>query len=234
MREIVFDTETTGLDPSAGDRIVEVGCVELINHLPTGREFRSLINPGRAVSEATVRVTGITDAQLKDAPRFEDICHDLLAFFGDAVLVAHNAEFDRGFLNAEIARMNPCPCPPFPKERFVDTLVLAREHRPGSPASLDAVCKRFNISLEGRELHGALKDARLLAMAYLELRGGRERRFDFLARSNLSYSLDPAPPPRPQRPQALPGRVSEAEAAAHAAFVATLGDNALWKAYGAG
>lgn len=230
MREIVFDTETTGLDPLNGDRIVEVGCVELVNYLPTGREYRSLVNPGRSVSEATVRVTGITDAHLRDAPRFAEVCDDLLAFFGDDVIVAHNAEFDRGFLNAELRMLGR---PEFPKDRFVDTVVLAREHRPGSPASLDAVCKRFNISLDGRDLHGALKDARLLSMAYLELRGGRERRFEFLSASQTGGAAVTRTP-RPQRPSPLGSRVTSEEETAHAAFIATLGDNPIWRRYTAG
>ena len=182
MREVVFDTETTGLDPRSGDRIVEVGCIELNNYLPTGREFQIYINPGRPVSEATVRITGITNDTLRDKKRFEhpDVVDQLMAFFGDDPIVAHNAEFDRGFLNYELELLGR---PPLPKERFIDTLVLAREHRPGSPASLDAVCKRFNISIQDRVLHGALLDAQLLAMAYLELRGGRERAFDFASSS---------------------------------------------------
>ena len=239
MREVVFDTETTGLnpehvDPSQADRIVELGCIELVNYLPTGREFQIYIYPGRSVSEATTRITGITNETLKGKPRFEapEIVDRLMEFFGDSPIVAHNAEFDRSFLNAELARIGR---PTLPKERFIDTLVLAREHRPGSPASLDAVCKRFDISIKDRVLHGALLDAQLLAMAYLELRGGRERRLDLAdgnaigGQGNVTYT------PRQPRPAPLPSRLSEADIAAHSAFVETLGDKdhaAIWKNFG--
>jgi DNA polymerase-3 subunit epsilon len=150
-----------------------------------------------------------------------------MEFFGEAPIVAHNAEFDRAFLNAELALLGRTI---LPKERFIDTLVLAREHRPGSPASLDAVCKRFNISIEGRELHGALKDARLLAMAYLELRGGRERAFDFAA-ATIGKFEQAAHTPRPSRPGPLVPRISAEERDAHAAFLAELGEDAIWKKY---
>ncbi|MEQ1780223.1 MAG: DNA polymerase III subunit epsilon [Hyphomonadaceae bacterium] len=231
MREVVFDTETTGLNPGQGDRIVEVGCIELVNLLPTGKEFQIYINPGRPVSEATVRITGITNETLRGKPPFEhpSVVDALLEFFGDSPIVAHNAEFDRGFLNYELELMGRAP---FPKERFTDTLVLAREHRPGSPASLDAVCKRFDISIKDRVLHGALLDAQLLAMAYLELRGGRERAFNFGGGPGGSASGQVIFTPRRQRPTPLASRLTEAEAAAHAAFVETLGDKdheAIWK-----
>jgi DNA polymerase-3 subunit epsilon len=228
MREIIFDTETTGLDPRQGERIVEVGCIELMNYLPTGREFQIYINPGRPVSEATVRITGITNDLLRGKPNFghPDVVDRLLEFFGDSAIVAHNAEFDRGFLNYELELLGR---PQFAKERFIDSLQLAKEHRPGAPASLDAVCKRFNISLEGRELHGALKDARLLAMAYLELRGGRERAFDFAGGPGGSGQTSMVA--RPQRPKPLAPRINEDERAAHAAFVAELGETAIWKKY---
>ena len=229
MREIVFDTETTGFDPKQGDRIVEVGCVELINYLPTGREFQIYINPGRPVSEATVRITGITNEILRTKPMFShpDVVDRLMEFFGEDPIVAHNAEFDRLFLNAELELLGRAI---LPRERFIDTLILAREHRPGSPASLDAVCKRFDISIEGRELHGALKDARLLSMAYLELRGGRERAFDFASASSIAAQTTHVP--RAPRPIPLAPRISKEEQAAHAAFIAELGEGALWKKYG--
>lgn len=214
------------MDPQAGDRIIEIGCVELENLLPTGRELQLYINPGRLVSEATVRITGITNDDLYDRPPFGDVVEKVMAFFGDAPIVAHNAEFDRGFLNAELARLGR---PELPKERFIDTLVIAKEQRPGSPASLDAVCKRFNIPLEGRELHGALKDAKLLAQAYLELRGGRFRAFDFTGEGTTGAARPR--PPLPARPQPAPQLISPEEAAAHVAFVATLGENAIWLKY---
>jgi DNA polymerase III subunit epsilon len=231
MREVVFDTETTGLDPRSGDRVVEVGCIELVNLLPTGREFQIYINPGRPVSEATVRITGITNETLRDKKRFEhpDVVDALMAFLGDDPIVAHNAEFDRGFLNYELELLGR---PPLPKERFIDTLVLAREHRPGSPASLDAVCKRFNISIQDRVLHGALLDAQLLARAYLELRGGRERAFDFANANGASAQAQATLTPRPQRPKPLGPLVTADEIAAHAAFVGGLGENAIWKKFG--
>jgi DNA polymerase III subunit epsilon len=234
MREIVFDTETTGLnpdhvDPEQCDRIVEVGCIELFNYLPTGRELQIYINPGRPVSEATVRITGITNETLRGKPRFEEIVDRLMAFFGDSPIVAHNAEFDRGFLNAELARLGR---PTLPKERFIDSLVLAREHRPGSPASLDAVCKRFDISIKDRVLHGALLDAQLLAMAYLELRGGRERKFDFASSAvGAGRAGQVIYAPRLPRPAPLPSRIRPEEQDAHAVFVAALGDNPVWKKY---
>jgi len=229
MREVVFDTETTGLDPRQGERIVELGCVELVNYLPTGKEFQIYINPGRAMGEGATRVTGITNDMLKGKPSFShpDVVDRLMEFFGDSIIVAHNAEFDRNFLNAELTRLGRATVP---KERFVDTVVLAREHRPGSPANLDAVCKRFNISLEGRELHGALKDARLLAMCYLELKGGRERAFDFAAK-NVAAAAQAANISRAPRPTPLAPRISAEEQAAHEAFVASLGEAAIWKKY---
>lgn len=230
MREVIFDTETTGLDPRQGDRIVEVGCVELVNLLPTGREFQIYINPGRPVSEATVRITGITNETLRDKKRFEhpDVVDALMTFLGDDPIVAHNAEFDRGFLNYELELLGRAQ---LPKERFIDTLILAREHRPGSPASLDAVCKRFNISIQDRVLHGALLDAQLLARAYLELRGGRERAFDFASSTSKAASIQARQTPRLQRPKPLASRISAEEEAAHAAFIGGLGENAIWKKY---
>jgi DNA polymerase-3 subunit epsilon len=226
MREVVFDTETTGLDPKTGDRIVELGCIELINYLPTGREFQVYVNPGRPVSEATVRITGITNETLRDKKRFDhpDVCDALMEFIGDAILVAHNAEFDRGFLNHELSLLGR---PPLPKERFIDTVELARKHRPGSPASLDAVCKRFNISIEDRKLHGALLDAKLLAMCYLELKGGRERKLEL---EEVVVALEAGQmyrSPRAARPRPLNPLISEAEMAAHAAFIGTIKD-AIW------
>ena len=230
MREVVFDTETTGLDPRQGDRIVEVGCIELVNYLPTGREFQIYINPGRPVSEATVRITGITNETLRGKPTFShpDVVDRLMEFFGDAPIIAHNAEFDRNFLNYELELLGRAH---LPRERFVDTLVLAREHRPGAPSSLDAVCKRFNISIEGRELHGALKDARLLAMAYLELKGGRERVFDFATAGAVLAGTQASHTPRAPRPRPLEPRVSAEEAAAHTIFVSELGEAAIWKKF---
>lgn len=201
-----------------------------MNLLPTGREFQIYINPGRPVSEATVRITGITNETLRDKKRFEhpDVVDALMAFLGDDPIVAHNAEFDRGFLNYELELLGR---PQLAKERFIDTLVLAREHRPGSPASLDAVCKRFNISIQDRVLHGALLDAQLLARAYLELRGGRERAFDFATSASKAALAQAAQAPRLQRPTPRLPLISAEEEAAHAAFIGGLGENAIWKKY---
>jgi DNA polymerase-3 subunit epsilon len=240
MREVIFDTETTGLEPNNGDRIVEVGCVELVDLKPTGREFQIYVNPGRPVSEATVRITGITNDILRDKLPFShpDVVDRLMEFLGDDPVVAHNAEFDRGFLNAELGRLGR---PELPRERFIDTAAMARKHRPGSPASLDAVCKRFERQVceafgvkslqEARPSHGALIDSRLLAVCYLELRGGRERSFDFAVATANRAGLVAA---KPQTPRAtpLPSRLSPDEAVAHAAFVAGLGQAAIWKKYG--
>jgi DNA polymerase III subunit epsilon len=228
MREIVFDTETTGFDAGAGDRIVELGCVELFNHLPTGRTFQRYVNPGRAMSAGASRITGITDQMLQGKPAFShaSVVDDLLDFFADDPIIAHNAEFDRGFLNSELERLRR---PVFPKSRFIDTMLLAKEHRPGAPASLDAVCKRFSVSIEGRALHGALLDAELTAKVYLELRGGRERTFQFnekaAAQSNSKKELIFTK----ARPRPLPSLIDPLEAEAHAAFVETLGPEAVWK-----
>ncbi|WP_084420769.1 DNA polymerase III subunit epsilon [Henriciella litoralis] len=228
LREIAFDTETTGLNWSGDDRIIEVGAVELVNYVPTGRTFHERINPRRPVSDKTVEITGITDEMLVDKPFFEDpkIVDALLAFIGDAPVVAHNAAFDRGFLNAELAR---CGKPEIPLEQWVDTLDIAKKRYPGAPASLDALCKRFNVGLEARTLHGALLDSQLLAEVYLELRGGRARAFDF------SNGEDGADGTRfrtaKQRPTPLPSAVTETEADQHRAFIATLGENAIWSRY---
>jgi DNA polymerase III subunit epsilon len=225
IREIAFDTETTGLNPADGERVIEIGAVELINHIPTGRTFRRLINPGRPVSEATIRITGITDADLKDKPPFEhpDVVDAFLSFLGDATLVAHNASFDRGFLNAELAR---CGRPPIPEDRWIDTVAMARKRFPGAPASLDALCKRFDISLESRTFHGALLDSQLLASVYLELLGGRARAFSFEAGSGLGEG--DTRPPAAQRPAPIAPSATPDELAAHAKLVEKLGAAAIW------
>ena len=227
VREIAFDTETTGLEWDKDDRIIELGAVELINHIPTGETFQTYINPGRAVSEATIRITGITDADLVGQPQFEDpsVVDAFLAFVGDSNLVAHNASFDRGFLNAELARLGR---PGIEEARWVDTLMIARRRFPGAPASLDALCKRFDISLESRSFHGALLDSHLLASGYLELLGGRARAFDFGDKAALqSREQAPAAPRARARKADLP----PAEAEAHAAFIESLGPEAVWKKF---
>lgn len=225
IREIAFDTETTGLDPQNGDRIIELGAVEMINHVPTGETFRVLVNPGRPVSEDTVRITGITDEMLDGQPSFEDasVVDALLEFLGDAMIVAHNAKFDRGFLNMELQR---CGRAPIDEPRWIDTAAMARKKFPGAPASLDALCRRFNISLESRTLHGALLDSQLLADVYLELLGGRARAFEFgqTAGDTASQIRQAAR----QRPAPLASRLSAEEAERHRAFVETLGEDPIW------
>ncbi|HPD83776.1 MAG: DNA polymerase III subunit epsilon [Alphaproteobacteria bacterium] len=173
MREIVFDTETTGMDPATGDKLVEIGCVELENHIPTGRTYHQYLNPERDVPAEAVAVHGLTLEKLKNEPTFGEIVGDFLEFIGtDSKLIAHNAEFDMKFINAELKTFG---FPAIEPKRVVDTLIIARKKFPGSPASLDALCRRFNIDNTGRTLHGALLDSELLAEVYLELLGGRQR-----------------------------------------------------------
>jgi DNA polymerase-3 subunit epsilon len=171
MREIVLDTETTGLDPASGHRVVEIGCVELINHVATGAVFQRYINPERPMPAEAEAVHGLSDAFLSRHPAFAEVAPTFLSFLQDSPLVIHNAAFDMGFLNAELARLGRDR---LPAERAIDTLQLARQKFPGAPANLDALCRRFEIDLSDRQLHGALKDATLLSKVYLELRGGRE------------------------------------------------------------
>jgi len=171
MREIAFDTETTGLDPKSGHKIVEIGCVELINHLPTGNVFHKYINPERDMPVEAFRVHGLSEEFLSDKPLFADIADEFLTFVGDAQLVIHNAAFDMGFINAELAAIGRDV---IPMDRAIDTVRMARRIFPGAQASLNALCMRFGIDLSARDLHGALLDAQLLAAVYLELRGGRQ------------------------------------------------------------
>lgn len=224
IREIAFDTETTGLNPDQGDRIIELGAVEMINHIPTGRTFRRLVNPGMPVSEATRRITGLTDDDLRDQPGFNDpaIVDAFLEFIGEATLVAHNASFDRSFLNMELARAGR---PIIPETRWVDTVAIARKRFPGAPASLDALCRRFEISLESRTFHGALLDSQLLAAVYLELLGGRARAFSFETARSADLA---ARPPARSRPGPLPSFVTEQERYAHEQFVRQLGAEPIW------
>ena len=230
MREICFDTETTGLEAHNGDRVIELGCVELENLIPTGREFHRFINPKRAVSADTIRITGITDDMLVGKPHFEDpdVYQAFLDFIGDAPLVAHNASFDRGFINAELARVGIAE---LPEDRFIDTLLIAKDKFPGANNSLDGLCKRYNISLEARDLHGAVLDSRLLAEVYLELQGGRAHAFDFGRQQEASVTTAGSRKKLRPRPNALKSRLTDQERAAHAAFVAKLGDDAIWKRY---
>ncbi|MDP4796676.1 MAG: DNA polymerase III subunit epsilon [Rhodospirillales bacterium] len=178
MREIVLDTETTGLDPASGNRIVEIGCVELINHVPSGKVYHQYINPERDMPAEAERVHGLSAEFLKNHPVFADIADAFVAFVGDAPLVIHNAAFDMGFINAELGLLGR---PPIDKSRAIDTVTMARRKFPGAQASLDALCRRFGIDLSERELHGALLDAQLLASVYLELLGGRQHGMNLAA-----------------------------------------------------
>lgn len=220
MREIALDTETTGLDPASGDRVVEIGCVELGNLIPTGRRFHRYVNPERAMPAGAEEVHGLTDAFLADKPVFAAVVDDLLDFLGDSRLVIHNSSFDLGFLNAELARLDR---PPLDEDRAVDTVRLARRKFPGAPASLDALCRRFGIVDDHRTKHGALIDAELLSEVYLELVGGRQPGFDLAARG----SGDAARRRRTTRPVRSHAPTPE-ELEAHEAFVAGLKDP-IWK-----
>jgi DNA polymerase-3 subunit epsilon len=224
MREIVLDTETTGLEPSEGHRIVEIGAVELVNHVPTGVVHHVYINPERPMSPEAEAVHGLGDAFLADKPVFSAVAGAFAAFVGEARLVIHNAAFDMKFLNAEFARLR---MPAWPMERAVDTVAMARRRFPGSPANLDALCRRFGVDNSGRDKHGALLDAELLAEVYLHLIGGRQPGFALgLATDEGPRATVYAPPPRPRPRRAL---LTQAEAEAHAAFVDALGENALWR-----
>ncbi|MBT3305142.1 MAG: DNA polymerase III subunit epsilon [Alphaproteobacteria bacterium] len=221
MREVVLDTETTGLSPKSGDRIVEIGCVELINHLPTGQNFHEYINPERDMPEQAEAVHGLSEEFLSDKPLFADVSAAFDEFIGDSPLIIHNAEFDMGFLNAERKRLG---FDPIPMVRAVDTVQMARRKFPGSQVNLDALCRRFSIDISDRALHGALKDARLLAEVYLELIGGRQQGLELAAETAtaaMAFEKNQRPP-RPHAPSAE-------EAAAHAQFLKKL-SKPIWKA----
>lgn len=228
MREIVLDTETTGFEPGEGHRIVEIGAVELFNHMPTGRTYHQYINPERAMPKEAFEVHGLGDDMLRDKPVFALIGQAFLDFIGDAQLVIHNASFDMKFLNHELDRAR---LPTLPLSRATDTLMIARQKFPGSPASLDALCRRFGVDNSMREKHGALLDSEILAEVYLELIGGRQPDFGLAtaaetkARDDTASGTDWRPRPRPEP---LPSRLTPEEAAAHEAFVAKLGATAIW------
>lgn len=217
-RAVLFDTETTGLEPHLGHRVIEVAALELMNDLPTGRHYHTLIHPERDIPEDATRIHGFTLAHLSGKPLFADIVDDLLAFFGDGKLIAHNAPFDFGFLNAEFARVGR---PILVAERMIDTLTLAKSRFPGMPNSLDALCRRFAIDLSARTTHNALLDCRLLADVYVELMGGRQRGLSLAteraAADIVTYTHSSDRVPRPMVP-------TEAELAAHAAFMQRLKD----------
>jgi DNA polymerase-3 subunit epsilon len=232
-REIVLDTETTGLDPASGHRIIEIACVELQNLLPTGRTFHRYIDPEREIDADAQRVHGISNAFLTGKPRFTDpaVADEFLAFIEGADLVAHNAAFDRGFIENELILAGlPCPA----ADRWIDTLALAQKRFPGMYNSLDALCKRYKISLAERDKHGALVDAHLLSGVYLELCGGRECALDLDRASDATGADIGARVAYGPRPRPLASRISAAEQAAHAAFVANeLGEKAVWNTLGA-
>lgn len=230
MREIVFDTETTGLDPKTGDRMVEIGCVEMIDRVETGRTFHAYFNPERDMPIDAERVHGLSNAFLATKPRFAELADELLAFLGDAPLVAHNAGFDFGFLNAELDRAARSPVA---LERMVDTVALARRKHPGAKLSLDALCSRYGIDRSHRIKHGALLDAELLAQVYVELTGGRQIGLGLglvetvgiagrglAASATMAASLRVRRPPRPHAP-------SSEELERHRSFIAGI-DNAVW------
>ncbi len=227
MREIVLDTETTGFEPAEGHRIVEIGAVELFNHMPTGRTYHQYINPERPMPREAFEVHGLGDDFLRDKPLFTAIGRAFLDFLGDARLVIHNASFDMKFLNAELGWAG---LPALPFDRALDTLLIARQRFPGAPASLDALCRRFGVDNSAREKHGALLDSEILAEVYLELIGGRQPDLVLggTARAPTHGAAAPADWRPPLRPVPLASRLTEDEAAAHAAFIAEMGDAALW------
>ena len=232
LREVVLDTETTGLDPLRGDRLIEIGCVEILNRIPSGPVFHAYINPERDVPAGAEAVHGLSTAFLSDKPLFSKVAADFLAFIGEDTLVIHNASFDVGFLNAELARLK---LPGLAMSRVVDTLAIARCKHPAGPNSLNALCKRYGIDNSKRIKHGALMDSLLLAEVYIELLGERQAMLGLAGKSastaqngrTAGTSRGTARP----RPQPLPSRLTAAELDAHAAFIAGLGAKAVWRRY---
>jgi len=224
LREIVLDTETTGLDAKGADRVIEIACVELVNQFPTKVHYHCHIDPERDVPVEAFNVHGLSTEFLRGKPKFVDVAEKFLDFIGDATLVIHNANFDIGFLNAELARLN---LPPLSMDRVVDTLMLARRKHPGGPNSLDALCKRYNIDVSARVKHGALIDCELLASVYLELTGGHQTKLDLSTRKEGSVGRGAKRKPLPKRLKPLPSRITSHEIEAHKKFLATLKD-AAW------
>ena len=233
IREIAFDTETTGLDPRTGDRLVEIGGVELINHVPTGRNYHVYLNPERDMPIEAFNVHGLSAEFLSDKQKFHDIAGEFLDFVGDAVLVIHNAAFDMGFINMELDRVG---LGPVPGEQVLDTLAIARRKHPGSPASLDALCSRYGIDNSRRTKHGALLDAEILAEVYIELIGGKQAGLAFANETGADVadftgaSARRSGPAR-QRGHDLPSRISAEEREAHEAFVAKMDAGGVWARY---
>ena len=226
MREIVLDTETTGLEPAKGDRIVEIGCVELLNRIPTGQGFHRYINPQRDVPKAAFDVHGLSTEFLSDKPLFADVADEFIEFIGDASLVIHNAGFDHAFINAELARIER---PLLARDRLIDTLMIARRKHPAGPNRLDDLCARYGIDNSRRTKHGALLDAEILAEVYVELIGARQAQLvlaESMGRRDGSRRGKAA-----KRPTPLESRISDIDRAAHREFVATLGEKPLWTGY---
>ena len=228
MREIVLDTETTGLSSEGGDRLIEIGCVELLNRIPTGREFHRYVNPERDVPAEAVAVHGLSADFLKDKPLFADVAQDLLGFIAEDALVIHNAAFDVGFLNAELARVSG---PAITMDRVTCTLQLARRRHPAGPNSLDALCKRYGIDNSKRSKHGALMDSLLLAEVYIELLGVRQAALGLAMEGTAPLNGAFHKRKAVQRPAALPPRLTVEAEAEHRVFVETLGAKALWRRY---
>jgi len=226
MREIVLDTETTGLDPLLGHRIVEIGAVELFNHIPTGNTYHTYINPQRDVPREAEAVHGLSGEFLKEKPKFSQIVDEFMEFIGEAVLIIHNASFDVGFLNAELGFVKRTP---ILYERIIDTLALAKKRHPMAPNSLDALCKRYGIDIAKRTKHGALLDSELLAGVYLELIGGRQIALTLPKADNVRHLQIDNAPLRTKRTKALPERITNEERESHETLVKSLGTAALWK-----
>jgi DNA polymerase-3 subunit epsilon len=227
MREIVLDTETTGLEPSQGHRIIEIGCLELNNRTPTGAKYHVYINPQRDVPEEAQKISNLSTEFLQDKPLFADVVDGFIEFIADSPLVIHNAEFDIKFLNSELTKAKRAT---LPLARAIDTVHIARKKFPGSPASLDALCRRFNISLDERKSkgHGAMLDVELLAQVYLELLGGKQPGLELVAKSTGASGVVLKRQPATPRPVALPSRLSDDERSRHDALIASLGDKAIW------
>lgn len=228
IREIVLDTETTGLDAFQGDRVVEIGCVELVDRYPTGRTFHRYINPQRDMPESAYAVHGLSSEFLKDKPVFAEIADEFVEFIGDATLVIHNAVFDVNFLNAELDRVGK---PNIGRERVTDTLLLARRKHSAGPNRLDDLCARYGIDNSRRTKHGALLDAEILAEVFIELVGARQSQLGLIGAEEPRQTLQPVGPPTMARPRPLPPRLTNEDRMAHAAFVATLGAGAIWRDY---
>lgn len=228
MREIVLDTETTGLEPSQGHRVIEIGCLELSNRSPTGSRFHTYLNPQRDVPEEAQRITNLSTAFLRDKPLFADVVEQFLGFIGDSPLVIHNAEFDLKFLNSELAQAKR---PGLERSRAVDTVLIARKKFPGSPASLDALCRRFGISLDERKSrgHGAMLDVELLAQVYQELMGGKQAGLELLADAGASAVQIVRQLVTAARPRPLASRLTAEERARHDELIDRLGAHAVWK-----